>query len=166
MAALSDYLESGVLQHIFRGIDFQKPSGISIALTSGVPQDSDTGKNLSTGGTLQELPSGIGADLTGYSRIWLGIPNDTTHGKASGDYFWTHHPDDIGVGSGLIKNTNQMIFETALLDWGWVSGIAICDSGGWGVGNLLMHSQLDNPRFIYQGDTVKFDTTTLQISFS
>lgn len=165
MASLSDYLESGVLQHIFRGTDFLKPSGVSIALTSGVPQDSDTGKNLYTGGTLQELPSGVGDDLTGYSRIFLGKPDDTTHGTASGNYFWNHTADNIAAGSGLISNSQQLVFDTALQDWGWVSGIAICDSGQFGVGNLLMHSALDNPRYIYQGDTVKFDADTLQISF-
>ena len=53
MASLSDYLESGLLHHIFRGESFSKPSKIAIALTSGVPQDSDTGF------TIPELPSGI-----------------------------------------------------------------------------------------------------------
>ena len=70
----------------------------------------------------------------------------------------------------LIKNTDSFLFDTgdgsaALVDWGWVSGIAIVDSGEYGTGNLLMHAQLDNPRVIYAGDTVKFDVSTLQISF-
>jgi hypothetical protein len=29
-----------------------------------------------------------------------------------------------------------------------------------------MYAPLSNPRVIYTGDTVKFDTSTLQISFS
>ena len=36
MAALSDYLESGVLNWLFRGVSFSAPSNISIALVSGV----------------------------------------------------------------------------------------------------------------------------------
>ena len=68
MAALSDYLESGLLHHMFRGDIFNKPSGIGIALTSGVPVESDTGS------TIPEIPSGIGGVDTGYSRINLGNP--------------------------------------------------------------------------------------------
>jgi len=170
MAALSDYLESGLLNHLFRGATFSKPSNIAIALTSGVPKDSDTGVNLHNGGTLWELPSGTSPtdgsaqQLTGYARISLGDPSSAGDGK------WDHEADDIDVGSGVIKNASSFLFDTgegsaALVDWGWVSGIAIVDSGEWGTGNLLMWAALDNPRIIYTGDTVKFDASTLQISF-
>ena len=43
MAALSDYLESGLLHHVFRGETFAKPVHVAVALTSGVIVDSDTG---------------------------------------------------------------------------------------------------------------------------
>jgi hypothetical protein len=153
MAALSDYLESGLLHHIFRGETFNKPSGIAIALTSGVPRDSDTGF------TIPELPSGIGATDTGYTRINLGNPVD------SGNVKWNYSSADNAVGSGVIKNASSYLFDTALTDWGWVSGIAICDNATPGNGNVLMHATLDNPRIIYTGDSVKFDADTLQISF-
>ena len=52
MASLSDYLESGLLHHVFRGQDFPKPLNVAVALCSGVPKDSDTGS------TIPELPSG------------------------------------------------------------------------------------------------------------
>jgi len=164
MAALSDYLESGLLHHIFRGQSFSKPSNIAIALTSGVPSDSDTGVNQYNGGTLQELPSGLNGVDTGYRRLSLGDPSTIGNDR------WTYDPDEHAQGSGLIKNSVQFLFDegdgsSALVDWGWVSGIAIVDSGEWGTGNLLMHAALDNPRIIYAGDTVKFDMSTLQISF-
>jgi hypothetical protein len=160
MAALSDYLESGLLHHIFRGEIFNKPSGIAIALCSGVPHDSDTGVNQEKGGTLPELPSGTSdGQLTGYTRIQLGDPSSL------GDAFWSYTTEEHAEGSGLIKNSSSFIFDTALVDWGFVSGIAIVDSGDYGTGNLLMHAALDNPRIIYLGDSVKFDTSTLQISF-
>lgn len=166
MAALSDYLESGLLHHIFRGETFAKPTNLAIALTSGVPSDSDTGvSQYKNGGTFQELPSGdANGNDTGYRRLNLGSPS------TDGNGVWTYHADDHAAGSGLIKNTNSFLFDTgdgspALVDWGWVSGIAIVDSGEYGTGNVLMHAQLDNPRVIYTGDTVKFDVSTLQISF-
>jgi len=171
MAALSDYLESGLLHHIFRGETFSKPLNVAIALTSGVPSDANTGvSHYQKGGTydatlLPELPSGdANGNDTGYRRLDLGVPATAGNGK------WTYHADDHAAGSGLIKNTDSFLFDAgegsaALVDWGWVSGIAIVDSGEYGTGNLLMHAALDNPRVIYAGDTVKFDVSTLQISF-
>lgn len=225
MAALSDYLESGLLSHIFRGSSFPKPSNISIALTAGVAKDSDNGA------TIPELPSGVykGNVLvsTNYSRVSLGSP------AATGDSQWnnigidsitayqvysseTNHsgyfyplyltqsaaqqadtngvvatytfsntfpgvtfyaPASIDVsgsqtnpgftqyeGNGFIKNANQIIFNTALTDWGWVSGIAILDSNVYGSGNVLMYAQLENPRLVYTGDNIKFDSNSLEIS--
>jgi hypothetical protein len=85
MAALSDYLESGLLSHIFRNTAFTRPSTIAIALTSGVPADSDTGS------TIPELPSGVVNGLnfvtTNYKRINLGPP------ATSGDNTW----NSIGI---------------------------------------------------------------------
>jgi hypothetical protein len=228
MAALSDYLESALLNHIFRGSSFPKPSSIAIALTSGVPSESDTGT------TIPELPSGIskGANFvtTNYKRIHLGNPatsgnniwnsvgtdNTTTFQvrgtSASGnsvgisgyfyplylslqsaqsagnglyeEYMFREFPSvkfyspttlvQSGVhqnpgyadyeGNGFIKNSSQIVFDTALEDWGWISGIAILDSQNRGSGNLLMYSQLANPRYVYTGDNIKFDLNSLEIS--
>ena len=77
MTAFSDYLESGLLHHVFRGQDFPKPANVAIALCSGVPRDSDTGvSQYANGGTLPEIPSGnsTGAS-TGYGRkrSWRSI---------------------------------------------------------------------------------------------
>lgn len=229
MAALSDYLESGLLNHIFRGQEFPKPSSIAIALTSGVPLDSDTGE------TIPEIPSGIDKGgifvSTNYQRLDLGNPKDdgdnvwnnigvddltvfqvsgtsnfgTTIG-ISGYFFPLYLSESVaqdldnlnaaetvsfsefpgvlfyspassfvsGVhenpgftdyeGNGFIKNVNQFIFETALEDWGWISGVAIVDSSEYGSGNVLMHSQLANPRYVYVGDNIKFDINSLEIS--
>lgn len=153
MAALSDYLESGLLNHVFRNESFPKPSAIAIALTSGVPVDSDTGS------TIPELPSGINGSGTGYARILL----DRT--DVSGNDYWSFSASDLSAGSGLIKNAANRVFNTALLDWGWISGIVITDNADYGSGNMLMHSTLDNPRIIYTGDSPVFDLETLQISF-
>lgn len=152
--ALSDYLESGLLHHIFMGTSFSKPSNISIALCSGKPLDSDTGA------TIPELPTGIGGENTGYARVDLGDPSSV------GEVTWIYSQQDHDYGSGLIKNSGSIVFEKALLDWGFVSGIAIVDNSTYGDGNLLMHSELNNPRIIYKGDAVKFDVTNLQIKFN
>jgi hypothetical protein len=153
MTALSDYMESGLLHHLFRGTTFPKPENIALALCSGVPQDSDTGA------TIPELPTGINGSGTGYARYDLGSPSGL------GDAAWDYDINDHNAGSGQIKNSATWIFNTALIDWGWVSGIAIVDSGEYGSGNLLMYAELGNPRIVYQGDAAKFDASQLQIRF-
>lgn len=225
MASISDYLESQLLNHIFRTQAFLKPSNISIALTSSVPLDSHTGS------TLPELPSGVlrGNTMvsTGYSRRNLGAPSgngdatwssvgvDTTtvysvYSQEVGNsgYFYPlylslssaqdadpngntktfsfpstfpsvsfYAPNATAVsggatdpgytlyeGNGFIKNTSQIIFDTALSDWGWVSGVAIIDNSNHGSGNMLMYAALKNPRYIYTGDNLKFDGKSLEIS--
>lgn len=225
MAALSDYLESGLLSHIFRNAAFPRPSTIAIALTSGVPSDSDTGS------TIPELPSGVRSGLdfvnTNYNRIVLGPP------ATSGDNTWnsvgvdvngvysvsgTRHDGKMGYfyplylteqkalqvngsvnvyqfknefpsvtfygpsglafnsgvnvksnytdyeGNGFIKNKNQIVFNPAFTEWGWVSGIAIVDHETVGSGNLLMYAKLANPRYVYLGDNIRFDSNSLEIS--
>lgn len=235
MAALSDYLEASLLNHVFRGTAFSKPLNISIALTSGIPLDSHTGS------TIPELPSGVqrGNNFvsTNYQRINLSNPsasgdtvwnnvgtddltvfsvsgvsisgtavgtsgyfyplylNDTTARNADRDntgnangfsnpYIFREYPTNIFYapaslaqnaqsgdpgyaryeGNGFVKNSFQLVFNTALTDWGWVSGIAILDSNVRGSGNLLMYARLDNPRYVYTGDNIKFDTNSLEIS--
>ena len=77
MAAISDYLESQLLNHIFRGSTFAKPTDIAIALTNAVPKDSDTGS------TIDEVSQTEGARNTGYARVSLGAPADSGNGKWS-----------------------------------------------------------------------------------
>ena len=141
------------LHHLFLGSSFSKPANISIALCSGVPKDSDTGA------TIPEVPSGINNQLTGYARIDLGDPS------TDGDDNWLYSLANNAVGSGVLSNKVNFVFDKALLDWGWVSGIAITDSPDYKTGNLLMHAQLDNPRVVYMGDTPKFDADLLEIHF-
>jgi hypothetical protein len=225
MASLSDYLESGILTHVFASGTFAKPSNLSVALCSGVPRDNDTGA------TIPELPSGVDqgnvATSTGYARVSLGAPNvspptwndvgydiSTTYAvfhpavevHESGYYYplylnsgvaqsntsttvslrtFSEFPGveffsadsayqsgqntDPGFtlyqGNGFIRNRNSIVFSTALTDWGSVSGVAIVDASGYGAGNLLMYSQLTNPRIVYTGDNIKFDVNSLEISF-
>jgi len=227
MAALSDYLESGVLNHLFRTTPLSKPSTIAIALTSNVAKDSDDGASI------PEIPTQSNTGSTGYDRVGLGDPSqngnskwnntgvdeltafaiyseqvdhsgyfyplylsessaeaaDTANGANPADaeeytfdqfgsttFYAPKTLDASGVasnpgyllyeGNGFIKNASQIVFDTALSDWGWVSGIAILDNEVHGSGNLLMYAELNNPRYVYTGDSIKFDVNALEISFN
>ena len=79
MAALSNYLESGLLHHIFKGETFSAPSVIAIGLSSGVVVNvngvaTPTGTyDAATGGTCGELSTtAADASANGYGRLNLG----------------------------------------------------------------------------------------------
>ncbi len=227
MAAISDYLEDKLLNHIFRQSSFDKPSNISIALTSDVAKDNQTG----TDAEFPELPSSVGtgpsAVNTGYARINLGDPEDVndlnwrnvgvdnnteyyvySEQHATPGYYYPLYqqqttaqalsassaavgytfPEFPGVtlygpdgstsagvttppvrgalyeGNGFIKNKKELLFPTALTEWGWISGVAILDDKDAGEGNLLMYAQLKNPRYVYVGDQIKFEPDSFEIS--
>jgi hypothetical protein len=217
MAALSEYLESGILNHIFRTSSFEKPTTIAIALTSSVPLSSDDGT------TIPELPQSVNGQNTNYARIKISEPETdgddswSESGENTGTvyqlysnqvnhsgYFYPLYlsDDDLEVsvellqfeefpntnffsptselqsgvtvessyftytGPGSIKNKNSIVFTPAITEWGWVSGIAILDSDSYGQGNLLMYSELSNPRYIYPGDAVRFDADSLEINLN
>jgi len=153
MASLSDYLESGLLHHVFRAQSFPKPPSIAVALTTGVPMDHHTGA------TLPEVPLTINGSGTGYSRINLGNPVD------SGNQYWSYSLADHNAGSGIIKNALVLSFSPALCNWGGLSGVALLDSPNHGSGNLLMHATINNPRIVYLGDSIQFDLNNFQIKF-
>lgn len=98
MAAISDYLESQLLNHLFRNSSFPKPSAISIALTNGLIKDSDTGS------TIPEVPTGtqVGAP-TGYSRISLGDP------AISGAFFWSNVGQDTVTTFTAYVNSGELV---------------------------------------------------------
>ena len=86
MAAISDYLETQLIEHLFRASIFDKPSNISIALTSSVAQDNQDGSNI------PEIPASVTVGnsefSTNYARYDLGLPlND-------GDDVWSNVGED------------------------------------------------------------------------
>lgn len=224
MAALSDYLESGILNHIFRGSEFVKPTNISIALTSGVPFDFQNGTNIPEIQS-QIVDNGVALE-TGYERQNLGPPEDSGNLKWNeigisntayqlynsgqtnhsgyfypiylnqdaavengtpaivefsnfpNETFYTNDPMTAsGVeaesvnfpvynGNGFIKNSVSIVFPPAQTEWGWISGVAILDSETIGDGNLLMYAKLANPRYVYAGDSIRFDSNSLEISLN
>jgi hypothetical protein len=147
-------MQSGLLQHIFRNSSFPKPPLIAIALTSGVPVVSQNGVNI------PEMATTINGTGTGYARLNLGNPS------TNGDGSWSYSSEDYAAGSGVIRNVSQLAFNTALCDWGWISGIAVLDNSTVGQGNLLYFAQLQNPRTIFMGDGPKFDASIINIKLN
>lgn len=147
---MTDYLESGFIQHIFRTGSFTKPTTIAIALCSGTVVDTDTGslltKELGGGGTPGTPPGG-------YNRQTLN-PLDAN---------WTAITQVSG--SGHTDNASTITFGPATADWGTVTDIAIVDNSGYGSGNVLMFGKLATSKTVSNGDSLQISAGNLDIYF-
>jgi hypothetical protein len=148
MAQMSNYLESGLLNYLFRSNtnNWSKPLTVAVALCTNVPAETQHG------GTIPEL-----ANSNNYERYNLGAPANS---------IFTEITQAHGtLSSGLIDNAGTITFGPASADWGYVSGIAILDSGVHGAGNLLMYGALANPRDVKMNDTLTISAGALDIYF-
>jgi hypothetical protein len=148
---MSDYLESGLIQHLFRTGSFTKPSVIAIALCSGTVTQTDTGalltKELGGGGTPGSPPGG-------YNRQTLN-PSDSNWSAIT----------QTGASSGLTDNLSAITFGPATADWGTVTYLAITDNSGYGSGNVLMFAPVTTPKTIQNGDSITIGIGNLDIYF-
>ena len=140
MGALTNYLESGLLNHLFRGLAYTAPSTLYIGLT----QSFNSG-NLKSG--ILDEPS-----LGSYSR----------QSYASNTSNWIS-PYYSGV-SGLTHNTSSIQFPIATADIGTISGVFISDAAT--SGNVLFFGQLSSSRSIRNGDQFVFSSGSLKVSLS
>lgn len=143
MANFSNWAESGILNMLFRANTngFTAPLNISIALTGPVPLETQNGA------TMNELPN-----AGSYARVNLGAPANAS---------WTE-PSQV-ANSGNISNVSDITFPTATANWGWVSGVAIMNSGVYGLGEIICYGALATPREVLNGDTFKFSSTNLNL---
>jgi hypothetical protein len=139
MAALSNYLESGLLSQIFRAQTAPQPATIYVALI-GYFNSSD-------------LESGsLANELTDLSRKSLAASTDNWAAPyASGTAMATH-------------NNYEIRFDQATSNIGYASGVALIDAGTGG--NILMYGQLTNPKEIRDGDQFVFSSGALKITFN
>ena len=147
MGGMSDWLESGVLNFLFRSNSnsFSSPGNISVALCSGVPQDHHTGANL------PEIVSGVAGVSNGYARYNLGSPKNATWNEVNS--------------SGFVHNLSSISFPAcADTSWGVVSGIAIVNHSGFLQGKVLFHGSLPEARTIGVGGVFKINVGDLDIN--
>ena len=138
MSAMSHYLESGLIGHIFKEITFAPPTGIYIGLVGNYNSGS-----LESGSFGQELSGGA------YARASGGPGTD----------YWA-----APATSGQTDNFQEITFPTATSSWGYVSGVFIADAGG-AEANILLYGQLTTPKNVTNGDTFTFASGDLDIFF-
>lgn len=142
MSNLSDRGEFLLASHIFGSGTFAKPTVIAIAACNVVPVDSDTGAL-----TGREV-----ANSGAYARQTLN-PSAVN---------WT---DPVGV-NGICYNLGTITFPVATASWGWVSGVAICDSATFGAGNHLIWGALTTSKLIDTNDQLIIAPSGIAITFA
>lgn len=139
MAAMSDYLENELINHIFRSTAFIQPTTIAIALCTVSPVDSDTGDLT-------------GKEVIGAGYVRLEVPRDDTNWAAPSN--------------GTTKNVAAIIWPAAGANWGIISHIAILNNTTIGMGNLLFHGELTTPITINTGQVFEFTLEQLAIQMA
>jgi hypothetical protein len=134
MAALSNYLENKLIDHIFQGTAYTGPATLYIALFTAVTDGE--------AGTVTEVSGGS------YARVSVTASLSN----------WA----DASLGSnGTTTNVNAITFPTATADWGTVTHFGIYDAST--AGNLLVYAALTTSRSITNGSTASFATAALTV---
>lgn len=127
MAALSDYAENKVLDHLLGVSEFTMPSTVYLALFTSDPTDTgQAGTEVSGGGYVRQA---------------------VTASAASG---------------GQSQNSQEVLFPEATEDWGVITHVGIYDSQTGG--NMLLHSEVTNPREFLAGDSFRVDVGGLTVN--
>jgi hypothetical protein len=131
---LSGYLKDQLINHLFRSASFAKPTGLSIALYTDVPTDSDPGVEVSGGS---------------YARVAFP-PLDSNWAAPS-------------AGNGVTSNLVAITFPAPSAPWGIVIAYGIVDAavGGnllaWSTFSAAVAPDIGtNPRFVIGALTVTF----------
>lgn len=146
MAAMSNYLENQLVDHILRGQTFSptSPANLYVALYTGVPTDA---------GGVGEV-SGIGYARVPIARsltAWAGTQATLSTVASSGT-------------GGATSNNSAITFNTPGGSWGTVGYFGILDALTGG--NLLFHGSLTVPQTVSSGNTVSFAASQLVITFA
>lgn len=118
----SDYLETALLNHMFRTATFSKPSGLYHALMTTNIADAGTGGVECSGGA--------------YARV-NRPPLDANYAAPS-------------AGNGITSNVAIISWPSPTANWGSVVGHAIFDANT--AGNLLAHAAFPSARNVNNGD--------------
>lgn len=133
MAALTNYLENKLIDHIFQNTAFTSPATLYVALFTAVTDGE--------AGTVTEVATGS------YARVAVTA--------SSGNW------SDATGNNGTTANVNTVTFPAATADWGTVTHFGIYDAST--AGNLLIYAALTASRNITTGSTPSFAAGALTI---
>lgn len=138
-AALSDYLENKLIDHVFRAQAYTAPATIYVALYTTACTDAAGGTEV-TGGSYAR--PGVASSLAN----WAGTQAAASTTASSGT-------------GGTTSNNAAIAFATPTAGWGLVTHIGLIDA--LTAGNLLVCTALTTTKTINSGDTVSFPAASL-----
>lgn len=134
MSAFTDYLESALLNHVFKGVTYSKPMAIYVALFEGEPGEDDAaGTECSFPGYARKDAAAGGALETGWTSVVdepAGGGKQTTNAKTI-----TFDPNN---GTSDVTLTHVGLYDTATN------------------GNLLFWAPMEQPKVLQPGDVLSF----------
>jgi hypothetical protein len=106
MAAFSDYLESGVLEHTLRGSSLPTPSTVYMALFSSDPTDASTGNELGDSAYVRQDMAKGGTIASGWTA-----PSTSGEGKASSNANVIQFPP---IADGTVTATHYALYDSQI----------------------------------------------------
>lgn len=145
MAAMSNYLENALVDHILRGQAFSAttPGSVYVALYTAAPSDAGGGTEV-TGNAYAR------AEIARTLANWAGTQGPGTTAASS------------GVG-GQTSNNVAIGFPTPTGSWGTVTHFAVFDAVTGG--NMLFHGSLSVPQTIMAGNAVSWPAGQFLVTF-
>ncbi len=140
MAAMSNYLENKLIDHIFRGVALPAlPASLHIALLTADP--TETGS----------MASEVSTSGTNYARAVVTRAT-TSAGWAATDAAGSTAATSAGT-SGTTSNNSAIPFNApGGTGWGVISHVAVMDSAIGGSNNMLFYGQLTTPKTVNAND--------------
>lgn len=145
MAAMSDYLENKLVDHLLRATAYTAPSTVYVALYTAAPSDAGGGTEVTIGSNNYARASVVSS-----GSAWANT-------QASGTGVST------GTG-GVTSNSSAITFLVPSGSWGTITNFGILDAATGG--NLLFHGALTVSQTVNTGNTVSFAAGSLQITFA
>lgn len=130
MAAMSNYLENKLIDHIFRAQTFTPPATLYVALFTATPSDIGGGTEVSGAGYAR-------VPVTSSLANWAGTQAAASTTASSGT-------------SGTTSNNTAITFGAPTANWGVVTSFGVFDAASGG--NLLIWGALTAPKTVNNGD--------------
>ena len=148
MAAMSNYLENKLVDHLFRGVAlaYTAPPTLYVALYTAVTGTPDAGGGTEITGNAYQR-----AIVNSAPSAWKNTQADGTANASTGT-------------TGVTSNNNIISFPSPTGSWGTVTHFGILDAASGG--QLLFHGALTVPQIVNTSNTVSFAVGALQITFA
>lgn len=144
MAAMTDYLENKIVDHLFRATAYTAPTNLYVGLLTAAPSDSGGGTEVSGNAYAR-------VQITSATTAWNATQGGTT-GASSGT-------------GGQTANAGAITFPSPTPSgWGTVTHFAIFDASS--TGNMLFWGALTASKTVNAGDTVSFAAGALTVTFA